>query len=372
MSVIAELECILTTRAVREKFPLKRGKYLIGRCSKEEIKGYAGYYNRLPDWARGFIDDATHSIPIRGCGNGSEDYYISRAQIWLAPGETHARIIDLRSKNRTYVNGSRVQSDDEGYEVRYIYPGDTVSIGAGVVNLKYRLLPQVRYPHHALLVGYEEDEEDLETVRNNVYALKKEIVKRGFAGNTLEFTGAEARKDRILTELRDLGKETPEDSVLLFYFAGNTQRSRSRKLRVYDGYISPKELFGALKASWCQKLFIMDGPYTSVMTKYDMPPRSVLIGNREEAWEGGIKSRSGDIMRYLTRAVCKALQGRESIDMKTLLNEIRKDSLIHSARQEVVCARKTLIELPGETPGPGPEFIQKTGRDIFMTGAARD
>lgn len=354
MPAIAELECTLTQKARREKFPLEKGPYLIGRSSKEEIRRHPAYYDRLPDWAKALIDGATHSIPIRGLGVGREACYISRAQIWLEPREAYAKIVDLKSMNRTYVNGTRVQSDDDSYEMRYVYPEDTISIGAGVANLKYKLLHRTHYPHHALFVGCGEDVGDLESIRNSVYALKKEIVGRGFAGNTLEYIGSEARKKEILLELEKMGDELGEDSVLLFYFAGNTQRGRSRKLRVHDGSISPKELFGVLSDSRCQKLFIMDGPHTSAWAGHEMPPRSALIGNTEEAWEAEVKSRSGDIMRYLSLTVCKAFQTHDSIDIKRLVEDIRRNPLIHSVRQEVACVRKTWIVLPRQSPRLSP------------------
>ena len=348
MSIIGELECTFTKKAKKEKFLIKEGVHLIGRCTKRQIKGDPHYYKKLPEWTKNLIEATKYSIIIRGSGNGRENNYISRAQIWLDPGDSYARIVDLNSKNKTYVNGTKIQSDEDTYEIRYIYPEDTVSIGGGVANLKYKIRPQKTYTNHAIFVGSGE-EDDLEVAKNSIDALKKEIVKRGFAGNIEALIGDEARKDGILTYLEKIGKEVREDSILLFYFVGYAKKSRSCKLRVYDGYITSKELFDALMESWCQKLFILDGPYTSGVSEYEMPPRSVLIGNKEEVGEGKIKSRDGNVLRYLTRAICKALEGRQEINVANLMEEVKKDPLIHYVRQSVAYRRNTRIALQGET-----------------------
>ncbi|MBN2124289.1 MAG: FHA domain-containing protein [Deltaproteobacteria bacterium] len=333
---------------------MERGTYLIGRSSKEEIRERPDLFYRLPQWARRLIESARHSITIQMPDRSPEQAYISRAQLWLEAGEGSARIADLGSKNSTYVNGVRLQSNGDNYEIRTVYPDDVVSIGAGAANIRYRALPRARYSNHALFVGWGETEEDLEMVANNVDAIKKEAALRGFAGNMDVLTGLEARKKDILSALERMASRVQEDSLLLFYFVGWTGGGRNLKLRVEDGQISARELFALLMGSWCQKLFILEGPRTSALARIEMPPRSVLIGNREEAGEGGIKSRNGETMRYLTRAICKALEGRDAIDIHALVQAVERDSLIHSARQEVACHRKTWILLPGEMGGAAP------------------
>ena len=348
MAIIGELECTFTKKAKKEKYLIKEGVHLIGRCTKKQIKGDPHYYKHLPEWTKNLIEATQYSIIIRGSGDDRDDHYISRAQIWFDPSDSYARIVDLHSKNKTYVNGARIQSDADTYEIRYIYPEDTVSIGGGVANLKYKVRPKKTYSNHAIFIGSGEGE-NLEVVRNSIDALKKQIVKRGFAGNIQALIGDGARKDITLTYLEKIGKEVREDSILLFYFVGSAKRSRSCKLRVYDGYITPKELFQALMESWCQKLFILDGPYTSDVSEYEMPPRSVLIGNNDEVGEGKIKSRDGNMLRYLTRAICKALEGRQEINIENLVEEVKKDPLIHYVQQSVAYRRNTRISLQGET-----------------------
>ncbi|MFH1489534.1 MAG: FHA domain-containing protein [Pseudomonadota bacterium] len=348
MSLTGHLEVILTKKAGKIIYPLKKRKYLIGRYSIEEIQRHPKYYNGLPDWTRRLIDEAESSIVLKDVEKGPGANYISRAQCFLEPDDGYARIIDLKSHNRTYVNGKRIQSNEETYEVRYFYPGDTVSIGAGVVNLKYQTCPALNYKNHALFAGWGENATDLELIRNNADALKREIVRRGFAGNIEEKIGAGIAKKEILEALRKIGEKIGEESVLLFYFAGKSSRGRSFKLQFQDGAISAKELFGALNEMWCQKLFIMDGPHTADIGPYEMPPRSVLIGNRAEAGEGEIKSRSGEVMGYLTRAVCKALEGQGRLDVHSLVEGIKRDGMIRAVKQEVAYHRQTRIVLPSE------------------------
>ena len=100
-----------------------------------------------------------------------------------------------------------------------------------------------------------------------------------------------------------------------------------------------------------QKLFIIDGPRTTSIAKKDIPPRSILIGNKHEAGEGAIKSRNGYVMRYLTHALCKALEGEEIINVKSLMEQVSRDSLIHSIQQEVEVRRGAQIELPRADSG---------------------
>ena len=351
MSTFAELECTCTRKALRKTFPIDKGTYIIGRCSKAEVQGNPAYCARLPEWARELIDGAEYSISLRSKAMGRESGYISRAQIWLEVTDEFAKVVDLHSKNKTFVNGSEVQSNQETYEVRYVFPEDLVSIGSGVANLRYRIRDRISYTHHAMLVGWGEDDEDLEVVYNNVESLKKEIVGRGFAGNIEECIGHEATKENILGKLERMGKMVAEDSILLFYFVGDTRALRSCKLKVQDGHITSKELFKPLMDAWCQKLFIVDGPRTSSIAKKDMPPRTILIGNKDEAGEGGIKSRNGFVMRYLTHAVCKALEGKEKMNVNSLMEQVRRDSLVHSIQQEVEFRRGTLIELPPADSG---------------------
>lgn len=123
-------------------FPIVQGGVLIGRRSREEIKNHLLYYRRLPEWARKLIDSATSSITLN-----SKDIttsYISKAHIWLEPHDEFARIVDLASKNGTYVNGEMMRSDDHIHEVRLVGPEDTVSIAKGIVLLRYKpvLRPQ--------------------------------------------------------------------------------------------------------------------------------------------------------------------------------------------------------------------------------------
>lgn len=359
MSAFGELECTCTRKAVKETYPITKGRYIIGRCSKDEIQANLSYYERLPGWVKELIEGAEYSIALRSRAMGRESGYISRAQIWLEVTDEFAKVVDLHSKNKTFVNGSEVQSNQETYEVRYVFPEDLVSIGSGAANLRYRMRKQLSYTHHAVLVGWSEDEAGLEILCNNIDSLKKEIVGRGFAGNIEEYIGRDARKQDILEKMEQLGKEVAEDAILLFYFVGDTRTGRSCKLRVQDGHISSRELFGPLMEAWCQKLFVVDGPRTSSIAKKDMPPRSVLIGNRDEAGEGGIKSRNGYMMHYLTHAVCKALERRNKISIRKLFEAIRRDALIHSIRQEVEFRRGTLIELPraeGSAAAVGNEF----------------
>ena len=217
MTIIGELECTFTKKAKKEKYLIKEGVHLIGRCTKRQIQGDPHYYKHLPEWTKNLIEATQYSIIIKGSGDDRDDHYISRAQIWLDPCDSYAKIIDLHSKNKTYVNGTRIQSDEESYEIRYLYPEDTVSIGGGVANLRYKIRPQKTHNNHAVFIGSGEDK-NLEVVRNSMDALKKEIVKRGFAGNIGALIGDEARKDSILAYLEKIGKKVQEDSILLFYF----------------------------------------------------------------------------------------------------------------------------------------------------------
>ncbi|MBW1803002.1 MAG: FHA domain-containing protein, partial [Deltaproteobacteria bacterium] len=309
MSHIGELECIHTKNAKKIRYPVGKKKYLVGRCSKEAILSQPDYYHQLPAWVQKLISETNHSIVLGGFNGGREKNYISRAQLWIEPENGFAKIIDLNSENRTYVNGRRIQADKDTYEVRYIMPEDTVAIGAGVINLKYRPLPHISYPNHALFVGYGDTEDDLQLIRNNVDALKQEVARRGFAGNIFEIIGFDAIKKDIFDALTQIVSRVAEDAILMFYFAGYNQKKRSVKLKVLDGTISCKELFDHLKGYMCQKLFIVDGPHTSGIGRHELPPRSIFIGNMAEFGEGEIRSRDGNVMRYLTRAICKALKG---------------------------------------------------------------
>ena len=351
MSTFAELECTCTRKALRKTFPIDKGKYVIGRCSKAEVQGNQAYYAKLPDWARELIEDTEYSISLRSEAMGRESGYISRAQIWLEVTDEFAKVVDLHSKNKTFVNGSEVQSNEETYEVRYVFPEDLVSIGSGVANLRYRIRDRISYKHHAMLVGWAEDKEGMEVVNNNIESLKKEIVGRGFAGNIEECIGHEAIKENILAKLERIGKMVSEDSILLFYFVGDDRPFRSCKLMLQGNHINSEELFKPLMDTWCQKLFIIDGPRTTSIAKKDIPPRSVLIGNKHEAGEGAIKARNGYVMRYLTHALCKALEGEEKINVKSLMEQVSRDSLIHSIQKEVAVRGAARPVLPRSDSG---------------------
>ena len=350
MSYIGELECIHTRNAKKIHYPVEKKKYLVGRCTKEAIQRQTDYYHQLPGWVQKLISETEHSIVLSGFNGGREKNYISRAQLWVEPENGFVKIIDLNSENRSYVNGTRIQADKDTYEVRYIMPEDTIAIGAGVINLRYRPLPHISYPNHALFVGYGDTEEDLQFIRNNVDALKQEMARRGFAGNTSEIIGFDAIKKDIFDALTQIVSRVAEDAIFLFYFAGYNQKKRSFKLKVLDGNISSKELFDHLKGYMCQKLFIVDGPHTSGIGHHELPPRSIFIGNTAEVGEGEIRSRDGNVMRYLTRAICKALEGEKEMDIRMLFNKIRADTMLHSVQQEVFMTRKTVIVLPAETP----------------------
>jgi pSer/pThr/pTyr-binding forkhead associated (FHA) protein len=344
MSAFAELECTCTRKALRQTFPIKKGSYIIGRCSKAEVQGNPTYYAKLPDWAKELIDDAEYSISLRSKAMGRESGYISRAQIWFEVTDEYAKVVDLYSKNKTFVNGSEVQADEETYEVRYVFPEDLVSIGSGVANLRYRLRDRTGYAHHALLVGWADNKEDMEIVDNNIESLKKEIVGRGFAGNIAECTGHEATKENIMAKLERMGRMVTEDSILLFYFVGDSRPFRSCKLMVQGDHITSDELFKPLMDVWSQKLFIIDGPRTTSIVKGDIPPKSILIGNKQEAREGAINSRNGYVMRYLTHALCKALEEKEKIMVKSLMEQVGRDALIHSIQKEVEVRKGSLIK----------------------------
>lgn len=345
MSAFAELECTCTRKALRQTFPITKGKYIIGRCTKAEVQGNPGYYATLPDWARELIDGAEYSISLRSKAMGRESGYISRAQIWLEVTDEYAKLVDLFSKNKTFVNGSEMQADEETYEVRYVFPEDLVSIGSGVANLRYRLRDRASYKHRAMLVGWADDKAGMEIVENSIESLKKEIVGRGFAGNIEECIGHAAIKENILAKLERMGKTAAEDSILLFYFVGDDRPFRSCKMMVQGSHINSEELFKPLMDTWCQKLFIIDGPRTTSIAGGDIPPRSILIGNKHAAGGGAIRSRNGYVMRYLTHALCKALEDKEKIKMKSLMERVSRDSLIHSIQREVDARKGSLIQL---------------------------
>lgn len=197
-----------------------------------------------------------------------------------------------------------------------------------------------------MLVGWAEDKEEMEIVYNNIESFKKEIVGRGFAGNIEEYIGHEAIKENILAKLERMGKMVAEDSTLLFYFVGDARPFRTCKLMVQKNHITSDELFKPVMDTGCQKLIIVDGPRTSSIAKKDIPQRSILIGNKHEAGEEEIKSRNGFVMRYLTHTLCKALEGKEKINAKSLMAQVKKDSLIHSIHREKEIRKGTLIELP--------------------------
>ena len=168
MSTFGELECTCTRKAVKETYPINKGKYIIGRCSKDEIQANLSYYERLPDWVRQLIEGAEYSISLRSKAMGHESSYISRAQIWLEVTDEFAKVVDLHSKNKTFVNGSQVRSTLETYEVKYVFPEDLVSIGSGAANLRYRTRKQESEAHQSMPGAWSEDEGDLEILCNSL------------------------------------------------------------------------------------------------------------------------------------------------------------------------------------------------------------
>ena len=168
MSAFGELECTCTRKAVKETYPINKGKYIIGRCSKDEIQANLSYYDRLPGWVRQLIEGAEYSISLRSKAMGSESSYISRAQIWLEVTDEFAKVVDLHSKNKTFVNGSQVRSTHETYEVRYVFPEDLVSIGSGAANLRYRMRKQESDLNPSMPASWSEEEGDLEILRNSL------------------------------------------------------------------------------------------------------------------------------------------------------------------------------------------------------------
>jgi hypothetical protein len=50
-------------------------------------------------------------------------------------------------------------------------------------------------------------------------------------------------------------------------------------------------------------------------------------------------------MRYLTHALCKALEEKEEINVKRLMEQVSRDSLIHAVQREMKVRKGSLIEL---------------------------
>lgn len=307
-----------------------------------------------------------------------EHEYISRNHAVIYPPDDKIQtfsIQDLNSLNGTYIND---QNNGKGINKginkssRRISASVRVPLGNGntivlsdEINFSFTEIEQTT-KNYGLVVGHYGG--NLKGTLNDVRKLKSEFEKRDFSID--ELIDEHATAQNILAKLDIMKRYVTDDSIFLFYYAGHSIPGGALKIEQTSEIriLKPQDLLNALMDFRGQKLVILDSCYSSDLTKYSLPPRTVLIGMQGPAYEGPIKSMahainisgkektSGkdtgpepgehNVMGYCSRALYKILRDNEgSIDVSALVDQIREDTRIKVHRQNVMCQALTRIKL---------------------------
>lgn len=250
-------------------------------------------------------------------------------------------IVDLNSKNHTFVNGVDISSGS-GSPVPRVLALDDVIAFSDDLELKVTGFKEVNHNNHSLLIGC--DGGNLRGVKKDLDELEMQLVKRGFEGNVVKLYNEDATKKKILRQLEQAAYLTTPDSHFIFHYSGHGNKN-GLDLNPLD-VISPSELYLKLANIRGKKAIILDcchaGVFLSEKNKKEVPPDSLILaasstsGNAYETQNYALTD--GAYMGRFSAALVKYLDtNKERLDLKDFkqkLDEIFKQDLFSIYYQE--------------------------------------
>ena len=182
-------------------------------------------------------------------------------------------IMDLRSKNGTYLNSKKLTPC-----IKYgLEQGDVIELSAGNGVLDIENTIDESLNNYALLVAH--DELGLAGGRNSLRAIGSQLNRRGFKNNVLKLYGPKATKKKVMNYLEKLNPLTTPNSHFLFYYSG----SGDRGIKLVNGEeITQAELYSTFANMRGKKAVIFDCCDASdfLDSWHVLPHQTIVVGTR--------------------------------------------------------------------------------------------
>ncbi|MBS3068451.1 FHA domain-containing protein [Candidatus Micrarchaeota archaeon] len=248
------------------------------------------------------------------------DGHISRNHALLVREDEQWVLHDLNSLNGTRVNGESLPRGGE----RTLRSGDIIKIAH---------TPLVFSPHEgeienfALLVG-NPGFPPLRGIENDIDSMQDVLSDRkNFPGNVSTLSRDKATREAILNMLESFALIATNESSFVFYYAGH---GGITGLSVFDGTLTPKDLYSRLVNIRGKKLVLLDSCHSSVFLDGRSSNTLVISGESPKGhlYEGPVSTMLSDgyyVQGYLTRAFIKLLRGNSGrINLKEIAAELEK------------------------------------------------
>ena len=250
---------------------------------------------------------------------------ISRNHAAIIPNEEGAYLLDLNSKNGTYLNGENINLERREPLPHDLAEGDIISIAR---ELEFRVEYSVTN-NYALLVGAGEDHDG--AAQRDIDALGDILEQRGFLGNVKKLSKSESTKQNIYQQLRDLQDQSTQYSHVIFYFHGH---GSTNGLSVGGQILNPKELYKKIGKIRGSKAVILDACNTGLFLNghniQKVPPDTLVMaasGENQPAGETiGATIAGGHYMGRFTAALIKYLtENTHRLDLRNFADALQQE-----------------------------------------------
>lgn len=273
-----------------------------------------------------------------------ESTRVSRNHAGIYRGEDDKfYIVDLNSKNHTFVNGENISSGSGDPVPKMLALGDMIAFSDDL-ELKVVGFKDVNRNNHCLLIG--SDGGNLKGVKKDLDELEMQLVKRGFAGNIVKLCGEDAAKNKILGQLEQAAYLTASDSHFIFHYSGHGNKN-GLDLNPFE-VISPSELYSKLANIRGKKAIILDcchaGIFLSEKNKKEVPPNCLILAASSKSGKAyeqpNYAIAGGAYMGKFSAALVEYLDDNKKKldlrDFKQKLDEIFKSDMVSIYYQEPI------------------------------------
>ena len=158
---------------------------------------------------------------------------VSRNHVAITQRSDGYYVVDLNSKNGTYLNGENINPQRHDPQLRLLQDGDIIGLAEGAVQFRVSF---IEFRNYALLIATQGDHPG--AVDNTLQELENELVKRKYLVHVLR--GEQATKQAVRDKIREISRVTVPESSFLFSFYGH---GNFAGVQLGGQIMNPRELY---------------------------------------------------------------------------------------------------------------------------------
>ena len=273
------------------------------------------------------------------------DISVSRNHAGIYQENERFYILDMNSRNGTFVNDENINPRRNDPQAREIYDGDVIQVSS--TGPKFGL----RYGEsddHALLVAAGEDHPG--AMINGIRLLEKHLRRRGYICHTL--IGAEATKRALRAKLEKIKYLTVPGSNFFMAYHGH---GGPHGIGLMDQIMNPRELYKKIRQIRGRKALILDtcnaGLFVDEANRLKIPADTLVLASSAPNMNAGetLVATEGYMPRF-THALVSYLECHpEKFDLKKFYIQLRADNITNIELQGPMLEGMSYA-LPKEVP----------------------